>query len=82
MAKGKNNNNPDPRTGTEKRLDAIIWLLLEVYKKNSDKKVNEGDIARLLKSMDLTPTEIAKIMCKKSASDISVHLYAKKKVDK
>ena len=82
MEKSKNNNNSDPRNGTEKRLDAVIRLLFELLKNEPDKKVNEGDVARILKSVDLTPTEIAKMMGKKSASDISTHLYAKKKEDK
>jgi hypothetical protein len=79
-------SSPDLRNGTEKRLDALLWLFIEINKNivtmNKGKKFTEGDVARLLKSMDLTPTEIAKIMGKKSASDISVHLYAKKKEGK
>ncbi len=60
-----------------KRLDALIRLLIEMSKINKD--FNEAIAARILKSLDLTPTEIAKILGKKSATDVSSYLYPKKK---
>ena len=62
-----------------KRLDALIRLFIEMNKPNSNKIFNEAVAARILKSLDLTPTEIAKILGKKSATDVSQYLYPKKK---
>ena len=42
------------------------------------KKFSEGEAILLLKSVDLSPTEIAKILGKKSATDISYAFYPKK----
>ena len=42
-------------------------------------KFNEPAAARILYSVGLTPTEIAKILGKKSAQDVSPYLYPKKK---
>lgn len=61
-----------------KRLDALIRLFIEMNKPKGKEKFNEGVAARLLKSMDFTPTEIAKILGKKSATDVSQYLYQKK----
>lgn len=63
-----------------RRLDAVIRLLIEMNKtkpKNAE-EFTEGDAARLLKSVDLTPTEIAKILGKKSRTDVTYCLYGKK----
>ena len=62
-----------------KRLDALIRLFIEMNKPDNKGKLNEGEAARLLKSVDLTPTEIAKILGKNSATDVSPFLYPKKK---
>jgi hypothetical protein len=62
-----------------KRLDALIRLFIEMNKPNGKKEFNESVAARILKSVDLTPTEIAKILGKKSATDIAPYLYPKKK---
>jgi len=62
-----------------KRLDALIRLFIEMNKPEAKRKLNEGDAVRLLKSVDLSPTEIAKILGKNSATDISPYLYPKKK---
>lgn len=66
----------DPVT---KRLDALIRLFIEINKPKGNERFSEGTAARLLKSMDFTPTEIAKILGKKSATDVSPYLYPKKK---
>ena len=78
MVKSKNNNR-DSRSGTEKRLDAIIRLLIEINKSNPTKNFTEADAVKTLKSVDLTPTEISKILGKKSATDVAPYLYSKKK---
>jgi hypothetical protein len=41
-------------------------------------KFNEAEAARLLKSAGLTPTEIARVLGKNSATDVSPYLYPKK----
>ncbi len=64
-------------TGISQRLDALIRISLEgLYKKR--KLQNEADAARLLKSVGLGPTEIAKVLGKKTASDVAPYLYPKK----
>ncbi len=68
--------------GILKRLDAIIRLYIESNKPEKKKKISEGDAIFLLKSVDLSPTEIAKILGKKSATDISYALYPKKEESK
>jgi predicted transcriptional regulator len=45
--------------------------------KKQGEKFNDTIAARILRSAGLTPTEIAKILGKKSAQDISVYLYRK-----
>jgi|WetSurMetagenome_2_1015567.scaffolds.fasta_scaffold190307_3 hypothetical protein len=77
MSKKQVNEIATPGAVT-KRLDALIRLLIEMNKPKSKEKFNEGVAARLLKSMDFTPTEIAKILGKKSATDVSQYLYPKK----
>lgn len=61
-----------------KRLDALIRLFVEMNKPKTKEKFTEGVAARLLKSVDLSPTEIAKILGKKSRTEISQYLYEKK----
>jgi len=62
------------------RLDALIRLFIEMNKgKKEEEKFNEAIAARVLKSVGLTPTEIAKILGKKSAQDVSPYLYPKKR---
>ena len=62
-----------------KRLDALIRLHIETNKLGKELKLTDAEAARILKSVDLTPTEIAKILGKKSATDVSQYLYQKKK---
>ena len=64
--------------GIIKRLDALIRLYIETSKPEKKMKFSEGEAIRWLKSVDLTPTEIAKILGKKSATDVSYALYPKK----
>jgi len=77
MAKGK--DSTESRTAVEKRLDALIRLFIELNKSDPNKNFTEADAAKTLKSVDLTPTEIAKILGKKSATDVAPYLYPKKK---
>jgi len=67
---------------TTKRLDALIRLFIEMNKPESKEKFSEAVAARILKSVDLTPTEIAKILGKKSATDVAPYLYPKEKKQK
>ena len=62
-----------------KRLDALIRLFIEINKPENTKNFNETTAARILNSVDLTPTEIAKIMGKKSRTYIASYLYRRKK---
>jgi hypothetical protein len=64
-----------------KRLDALIRLFIELNKPKGKEKFTEGDAARLLRSLDFSPTEIAKILGKKSATDVSKYLYVKKETE-
>lgn len=71
----KKESNNDP---VEKRLDVLIRLFIETH--NSEKKLTDAEIANILKSAGLSPTESARIMGKKSATDISQYLYKRSKV--
>jgi hypothetical protein len=71
----KNPSKPDP---IEKRLDALIRLFIEMNKPKVKEDFNEGTAARLLQSVDFSPTEIAKILGKKSRTDVAQYLYDKK----
>ena len=62
-----------------KRLDALIRLFIELNKPKTKEEFTEGTSARLLKSLDFSPTEIAKLLGKKSRTDISAYLYDKPK---
>jgi hypothetical protein len=61
-----------------RRLDALIRLFIEVNKPDAKKEFTEGAAARILQSVRLTPTEIARVLGKKSATDVSKYLYSKK----
>ncbi len=60
-----------------KRLDALIRIQIESRKKEGTLK--EVDAVRMLSSVGFTPTEIARVLGKKSRTDISRHLYSKEK---
>jgi hypothetical protein len=62
-----------------KRLDALIRLLIEMNKPKGKEKFNEATAARMLRSIGLKPKEIARILGKKSVTDIAPYLYSRKK---
>ncbi|MCG3157165.1 MAG: hypothetical protein DKINENOH_03796 [bacterium] len=68
--------NSDSRDPVVKRLDALLRLFIETNK--GENGLTDALAARILKSVGLTPTEIAKILGKKSATDIAPYLYPKK----
>ena len=72
MSENKNNNKD-----LIKRLDALIRIIFEINI-NKNREFNIGDLAQILKSVGLTPTEIAKILGKKSATDVAMYIYGKK----
>ena len=61
-----------------KRLDAIIRMSIEMNKLSNDNFTNIV-AANILKSVGLTPTEIARIFGKESRTDITGLLYRKAK---
>jgi len=71
----KKKESKDPVVG---RLDALIRLFIE-KNKTDEKKFSEGEAARILKSVGLAPTEIAKILGKEKATEVSAYLYKKGK---
>ena len=77
MAK-KNNELENERNSLEKRLDAIIRILVEKEKIELGNKFNLGEKIRILNSCGLKPLEIAKIFGKEKSSDIAPYLYQKK----
>jgi len=63
--------------GVIKRLDALIRIALEAqYEKK--KLSNEADAARVLKSVGLGPTDIARLLGKKRRQDVAKYLYSRK----
>lgn len=71
--------NSKPTSANEdivRRLDALIRLYIESIKIANG--LTDAAGARVLKSVGLTPSEIAKIFGKKSATDIAPYLYPKK----
>jgi hypothetical protein len=72
----KKDNNLNNNDGVSRRLDALIRLTIE-SRYLQEKTFNESIAARTLKSAGLTPTEIAHILGKKSASDVAPYLYGK-----
>jgi DNA replicative helicase MCM subunit Mcm2 (Cdc46/Mcm family) len=75
----KAKNEKDTADQITRRLDALIRLLIETAKPRSKDSFSEAQAARVLKSAGLTPTEIARILGKKSATDVAPYLYPKKK---
>jgi hypothetical protein len=76
MAKKKKEKKMDARDPASKRLDAIIRLNIEMNKLLND-KFTDAIAANALKSVGLTPTEIARIFGKESRTDITYLLYGK-----
>lgn len=58
-----------------KKLDILIRLYIESLLRSDDNNFNIGQIARILKTMGISPTEIAKLLGKKSVTSIAPHLY-------
>lgn len=77
--KGNKENEKDPYESINKRLDALIRILVEVLNDKKSERFNKTALVRLLNSAGLTPTEIAKIMGKKDRRAVSPHLYSKPK---
>lgn len=71
--KQKENGALDPLVT---RLDAVLRLLVEINR--GKEGFTEASTARALKSVGLTPTEIARILGKESATDVAPFLYPKK----
>jgi len=75
MAEKKDSNGG--KDAIIQRLDALIRLIIET---NKDKEgLNEAQFSRILHSVGISPTDIAKILGKKKATDVSPYLYQKKK---
>lgn len=80
MSKKNNQNNKENQPdfqSVNKRLDALIRILLEIHFDKKD-KFNLTAAVRALKSCGLGPKEIADILGKKM-TDISPLLYPKSK---
>ena len=69
-------NSTEKKDALVTRMDALIRLFIESNK--GEEGLTDASAARLLKSVGLTPTEIAKIFGKKSATDVAPYLYPKK----
>ena len=82
MKKAKNSESKDPYESINRRLDALIRVILEtLYDKK--KKFNDATAVRTLHSAVLTPTEIAKILGKKGgAQAVSQYIYQKSSKNK
>jgi hypothetical protein len=77
----KHHKHQEKDDSVTRRLDALIRLFIEMNKQRKrEGKFNEATAARILKSVGLAPTEVAKILGKKSAQDVSSYLYPKKKL--
>jgi len=61
-----------------KRLDALIRLFIEINKPKGKERFNEATAARMLRSIGLKPKEIARILGKKSVTDIAPYLYSRR----
>ena len=77
MVKAKSRSTNENQQLT-RRLDAIIRLLLEIMHATKAAEFNQATAARTLNSVGLSPTEIARILGKKSRLDVSQYLYGKK----
>jgi hypothetical protein len=66
-----------------KRLDGILYLLIEIAttlnQKYKEKSRFRSHIIKVLNSMGLTPTEIARILGYKSRTSVASYLYSKRK---
>jgi hypothetical protein len=62
-----------------KRLDGILYLLVEITATLNQKYKEKSHIVKVLNSIGLTPTEIAHILGYKSRTSVASHLYSKRK---
>ncbi len=60
------------------RLDALVLMLMKSTLTDDSGKVRISEAAPLLHRAGYTPTEIANILGKKKASEVSQYLYSKK----
>jgi hypothetical protein len=74
MTKNQQNENDD----VKRRLDALIRMNIEMNKL-LNKDFTDTLAANTLKSVGLTPTEIARIFGKESRTDVAGLLYRKGK---
>ncbi|WKZ70871.1 MAG: hypothetical protein QY331_06360 [Melioribacteraceae bacterium] len=60
-------------------LKALLILKMNDNFSTDKKELNKGAVARFLHSIGFQPSEIAPLLGKKKATEISPYLYAKKK---
>ncbi len=60
-------------------LSAMLMILVRNQFSDENKKINIGEAARFLHSLGIQPGEIATLLGKKKSTEISAHLYTKKK---
>jgi len=80
MTDMKEQKQGEKLSSTDRRLDALLRFLIEM--KRSDEPFTDKRAAILLNSVGLGATDIARILGKKSATDISQYLYTNKKIKK
>ena len=78
MPRGSSASNSEDQR-LVRRLDAIIGLLLEFMQATKVPGFSVGKAARVLNSAGITPTEVAKVLGKKSAQGVAPYLYGKAK---
>jgi len=78
MTKNQKNDKDDD---VKRRLDALIRMNIEMNKL-LNKEFTDTLAANTLKSVGLTPTEIARIFGKESRTDVAGLLYRKEKPSK
>lgn len=78
MPRGPTTGNTE-RQRLVRRLDAIIGLLVQFVQATKTPGFGVGEAARLLNSVGMTPTEVARVLGKKSAQDVAPYLYGKVK---
>lgn len=62
----------------EVRLDAVIRFLVESKNPKNKDGITEPEAARILNSVGLGPTDIAKILGKKSKTSVAAYLYGER----
>ena len=78
----KNKNRQDKSDPIENRLDIIIRLFLTKEFSDENNKFKIGEAVKFLSDFKLGPGDIAKLVGKKKATEISPYLYSKKKKGK